>query len=320
MAETILRVKDLYVKFDVGQNIKKFTAVSNVNFELQKGHVLGIVGESGSGKTQIALSILQLNDPNATISGGIIYNDTNLLRLSERQINKYRWNHISIILQNAMAAFNPYMTIRKQMIEPLVYHKGISKMDAEKKAIELLDLVKIPDAKNRILLYPNEFSGGMLQRIMIAMALMCNPKILIADEITSNVDVTTQVQILKLLHELQEDLDMSIIFIAHDIGVLSQIANEILVMYCGSIMEYTTAQKLVNDPAHPYTKGLINSIPRLDKNVDRLGFIEGETPSWDCMPLGCPFCTRCKFAYNKCFTQKPNLKKIDDDHFCSCFL
>lgn len=319
MSETILNVKDLSIKFDIGLNIKKFTAVNNVSFELKKGQVLGIVGESGSGKTQIALSILGLNDKNATISGNIIYNNTNLLKLTEEQINKYRWNHIAITLQNAMSAFNPYLKIRDQLIETLVLHKGMSKDDAEKKAIEFLDIVKIPDAKNRILLYPHEFSGGMLQRIMIAMALMCNPKILIADEITSGVDVTTQVQILKLLNELQQNLEMSLIFITHDIGVLSQIANEVLVMYCGHIMEYTTVKKLINMPMHPYTKGLINSIPRLDRNVDRLEFIEGETPNKNILS-GCPFCSRCKFAQSKCFTQQPNLKKIDDDHFISCFL
>lgn len=320
MAETILKVKDLSIKFDIGQNIKKFTAVSNVSFDLQRGEILGIVGESGSGKSQIALSILKLNDKNANLYGNIIYNDTNLLKLSERQINKYRGNHIAIILQNAMGAFNPYLTINDQMTETLLAHKNTSKAEAEKEAIELLDLVKIPDAKNRILLYPHEFSGGMLQRIMIAMALICKPKILIADEITSNVDVTTQVQILKLLHELQRDLDMSVIFITHDIGVLTQIANRVLVMYCGHIMEYTTVQNLINNPVHPYTKGLISSIPRLDKNIESLEFIEGETPNVDNMPIGCPFCSRCKFAQGRCFTQKPNLKKIDEDHFTSCFL
>lgn len=320
MAETILKVKDLSIKFDIGQNIKKFTAVSNVNFDLQRGEILGIVGESGSGKSQIALSILKLNDKNANLYGNIIYNDTNLLKLSERQISKYRGNHIAIILQNAMGAFNPYLTINDQMIETLLAHKNTSKAEAEKEAIELLDLVKIPDAKNRILLYPHEFSGGMLQRIMIAMALICKPKILIADEITSNVDVTTQVQILKILHELQRDLDMSVIFITHDIGVLTKIANRVLVMYCGHIMEYTTVQNLINNPVHPYTKGLISSIPRLNKNIESLEFIEGETPNVDNMPIGCPFCSRCKFAQSICFTQKPNLKKIDEDHFTSCFL
>ncbi|MDR2402148.1 MAG: ABC transporter ATP-binding protein, partial [Cytophagales bacterium] len=208
MAETILKIKDLAIKFDIGLNIKKFPAVNNVNFELKKGNVLGIVGESGAGKSQFALSILGLNDKNATVSGEIIYNNSNLLKLTEKQLNKYRWNHIAIILQNAMSSFNPYLKIRDQLTEPLILHKGKSKEDAEKKAIEFLDLVEIPDAKNRIWFYPHEFSGGMLQRIMIAMALICNPKILIADEITSGVDATTQVQILKLLHEIQKDSEM----------------------------------------------------------------------------------------------------------------
>lgn len=320
MEETILKVKDLSIKFDIGLNIKKFTAVRNVNFELKKGQVLGIVGESGAGKSQIALSILGLNDKNANVSGEIIYKNTNLVKLKENQMNKFRWNHISIVLQNAMSTFNPYMTIRDQLIEPLVYHKGMSVKDAERKAIELLDLVKIPDVKNRILLYPHEFSGGMLQRTMLAMALICDPQILIADEITSGVDVTTQVQILKLLHNLQKDMGMSLIFISHDIGVLSKIANEVIVMYCGQIMEQTTMEKLICNPVNPYTKGLINSIPQLDKNVDKLEYIEGETPNVNNMPAGCPFCTRCKFSRPKCFTQKPNLKNVEENHYVSCFL
>lgn len=320
MEETILKVKDLSIKFDIGLNIKKFTAVRNVDFELKKGHVLGIVGESGSGKSQIALSILGLCDKNASVSGEIIYKNTNLLKLSETQLNKFRWNHIAIVLQNAMSTFNPYMTLRDQLIEPLVYHKGVSVQDAERKAIELLDLVKIPDVKNRILLYPHEFSGGMLQRAMIAMALICDPKILIADEITSGVDVTTQIQILKLLHEVQRNMGMSLIFISHDLGVLSKIANEVIVMYCGHIMEYTTMKNLIYNPVSPYTKGLINSIPQLDKNSERLEYIEGETPNVDNMPAGCPFCTRCKFALPKCFTQKPNLKNVEEEHSVSCFL
>ncbi len=319
MEENILQVKDLMIKFNIGLNIKQFTAVSHLTFDLKKGNVLGIVGESGSGKTQVALSILGLNDKNAVLSGEIIYDKTNLLTLSEKKLNRYRWNHIAIIFQNAMSAFNPFLKIREQLIEPLVFHKGVSEKDAEKKALELLDIVKIPDAKNRIFLYPHELSGGMLQRIMIAMALMCNPKILIADEITSGLDVTTQIQVLKLLHDLKNELNMSLLFITHDIGVLAQIANEVLVMYCGHVMEYASTEKLINNPVHPYTQGLLKSIPNIDSRSDYLDFIEGETPNFETMPAGCPFSPRCPLAQQKCFTQQPNTKKHEDDHYSSCF-
>ena len=313
MAENILQVKDLTIKFNIGLNIKQFTAVSHLTFDLKKGNVLGIVGESGSGKTQVALSILGLNDKNAVLSGEILYDNTNLLTLREKKLNRYRWNHIAIIFQNAMSAFNPFLKIREQLIEPLVFHKGVSEKDAEKKALELLDIVKIPDAKNRIFLYPHEFSGGMLQRIMIAMALMCNPKILIADEITSGLDVTTQIQVLKLLHDLKNELNMSLLFITHDIGVLAQIANEVLVMYCGHVMEYASTEKLINNPVHPYTQGLLKSIPNIESRSDYLDFIEGETPNFETMPAGCPFSPRCPLAQKNVLTSNPtprSTKKI----------
>ena len=264
---------------------EKLQVLYDVNLELKKGEVLGIVGESGSGKSQTVLSIMKLFGNNAIYSGQILYNGVNLLNLNEKEINKYRGNEITMAFQDSMSALNPYLTIREQLIEPLIVHKHLSKDEAEKKAIQMLDIVRIKDAKGKINCYPHEFSGGMRQRVMIAMSLICHPKIFIADELTTALDVTTQNQILKFLKELQNEIGMSIIFITHDLRVLSQIADRVIVMYCGHIMEETKIEDLFNNYLHPYTKGLLDSIPNIDSNDKELKTIPGEIPQLNNIPL-----------------------------------
>ena len=254
---------------------EKLQVLYDVNLELKKGEVLGIVGESGSGKSQTVLSIMKLFGNNAIYSGQILYNGINLLNLNEKEINKYRGNEITMAFQDSMSALNPYLTIREQLIEPLIVHKHLSNDEAEKKAIQMLDIIRIKDAKRKINCYPHEFSGGMRQRVMIAMSLICHPKIFIADELTTALDVTTQNQVLKVLKELQNEIGMSIIFITHDLRVLSQIADRVIVMYCGHIMEETKIEDLFNNYLHPYTKGLLDSIPNIDNNDKELKTISG---------------------------------------------
>lgn len=311
----ILQVRNLIVKYS--NDVSEWFAVNNVSFDLEKGKTLGVVGESGSGKSQTMLAIMKLLSSKAKVSGEAIFNGVDLLQLSNNEINKYRGNVITMAFQDPMTALNPYMTVEKQLIEPLVFHKGYSIQDAQKEAIDMLNLVKIPDAKRRMSLYPHEFSGGMRQRVMIAMALICKPKILIADELTTALDVTIQAQILKLIKELQNDLYMSIIFITHDIGVLAQIADDIIVLYGGSIMEKSSIEGLLDNPLHPYTKGLLNAVPDISKNVEFLNTIPGEIPIPQQMPKGCPFATRCDLAHQECFDEKPQ-SKIIDNHIVNC--
>ena len=316
MNEIILSVKDLNLDFVVDN--KKVRILSNICFDVRKGSVVGIVGESGSGKTQTMMSILGLLPKNAIVSGEIFYNDIDLLKLSENKINEYRWNNISIAFQDSMTALNPYLTIKEQLIEPLLIHKHLGYDEAIRKALDMLDAVQISDAKKRINFYPHEFSGGMRQRVMIAMALICEPEILIADELTTALDVTVKAQIIKLLKELQEKLHMSILFITHDLGILSKIANEIIVMYCGHIMEHNTVNGIFNNPTHPYTNGLLASIPKLNDDVEELPFIPGELPRLDNIMEGCPFASRCLYATERCRNEKPT-QKITNNHVVSCF-
>lgn len=297
---------------------EKLQVLYDVNLELKKGEVLGIVGESGSGKSQTVLSIMKLFGNNAIYSGQILYNGVNLLNLNEKEINKYRGNEITMAFQDSMSALNPYLTIREQLIEPLIVHKHLSKDEAEKKAIQMLDIVRIKDAKGKINCYPHEFSGGMRQRVMIAMSLICHPKIFIADELTTALDVTTQNQILKFLKELQNEIGMSIIFITHDLRVLSQIADRVIVMYCGHIMEETKIEDLFNNYLHPYTKGLLDSIPNIDSNDKELKTIPGEIPQLNNIPLGCPFSTRCKYTCEKCYNEKPKIQQVGNSKV-ACF-
>lgn len=310
MKDLALQIKDLNVGFKTDDGI--FSAVRDISFDLKKGHTLGIVGESGSGKSQTVLSLMGLLAGNAVVSGQALFHDQNLINMPVKNLNKIRGDKISMIFQDPMTSLNPYLTIHKQLLEPLTIHKGMSHKDATKKVLEMLDAVQIPDAKNRLKLYPHEFSGGMRQRVVIAIALLCSPEILIADEPTTALDVTVQGQILQLLSDLQKEFNMSMLFITHDLGVVAEICHDVMVMYCGNIMEQGTVDSIFANAQHPYTKGLLNTMPSITRDVDILQTIPGETPNIYNMPKGCPFVTRCDVAIDICRDTKPELTSYLD--------
>jgi oligopeptide transport system ATP-binding protein len=310
MEDLALQIKDLNVGFKTDDGI--FSAVRDISFDLKKGHTLGIVGESGSGKSQTVLSLMGLLAGNAVASGEALFHNQNLINMPVKNLNKIRGDKISMIFQDPMTSLNPYLNVHKQLLEPLTIHKGFSYHDATKKVLDMLDAVQIPDAKNRLKLYPHEFSGGMRQRVVIAMALLCNPEILVADEPTTALDVTVQGQILQLLSDLQKEFHMSMLFITHDLGVVAEICHDVMVMYCGSIMEQGTVDNIFENAQHPYTKGLLNTMPSITKEVDVLQTIPGETPNIHNMPKGCPFVTRCDFAKDICREVNPTLISMGD--------
>ena len=274
----ILDVRNLSVTFDTPDGDVR--AVKDVSFTLGEGKTLAIVGESGSGKSQSAFSILGLLPKNGHAGGSVKYMGAEILNLPEAEMNKYRANEISMIFQDPMTSLNPYMRISKQLTEVLIHHKGMGKREALRESIKMLDAVQIPDAANRVHMYPHEFSGGMRQRVMIAMALLCGPKLLIADEPTTALDVTVQAEIMDLLIDLQEDFGMAIILITHDMGIVAGTCEDTLVMFGGEVMEYRPTIELFESPQHPYTKGLLEAVPRLDVDVQTLStvsydFLEG---------------------------------------------
>ena len=305
MEDLVLQIKDLNVGFKTDDGM--LPAVRDISFDLKKGHTLGIVGESGSGKSQTVLSLMGLLSGNAVASGEALFHGQNLINMSINNLNKIRGDKIAMIFQDPMTSLNPYLNIQKQLLEPLTVHKGMSHEEATKKVLQMLDAVQIPDAKNRLKLYPHEFSGGMRQRVVIAMALLCNPEILIADEPTTALDVTVQGQILQLLYNLQKEFNMSMLFITHDLGVVAEICHDVMVMYCGSIMEQGTVDNIFENAQHRYTKGLLNTMPSILNEVDVLQTIRGETPTIHNMPKGCPFVTRCDFVKDICREVKPAL-------------
>ncbi|MBK2093121.1 ABC transporter ATP-binding protein [Francisella philomiragia] len=318
MKDLALQIKDLNVGFKTDDGI--FSAVRDISFDLKKSHTLGIVGESGSGKSQTVLSLMGLLAGNAVVSGQALFHDQNLINMPVKNLNKIRGDKISMIFQDPMTSLNPYLTIHKQLLEPLTIHKGMSHKDATKKVLEMLDAVQIPDAKNRLKLYPHEFSGGMRQRVVIAMALLCSPEILIADEPTTALDVTVQGQILQLLSDLQKEFHMSMLFITHDLGVVAEICHDVMVMYCGNIMEQGTVDSIFANAQHPYTKGLLNTMPSITRDVDILQTIPGETPNIYNMPKGCPFVTRCDVAIDICRDTKPELTSYVDQRTACHFV
>jgi len=269
----ILDVKNLSVKFNTPDGV--VNAVNDVSFTIGEGKTLAIVGESGSGKSQTAFGILGLLPKNGHAAGSVKYMGEEILNLPEAAMNKYRANEISMIFQDPMTSLNPYMRISKQLTEVLIHHKGMNKSDAMKESIHMLDAVQIPDASNRIRMYPHEFSGGMRQRVMIAMSLLCGPKLLIADEPTTALDVTVQAEIMDLLIDLQEDFGMAIILITHDMGIVAS-CEDTLVMFGGNVMEYRPTIDLFDNPQHPYTRGLLEAVPRLDRNVETLSTVSYE--------------------------------------------
>ena len=314
---SFLEVNNLNVEFNTVDGIVR--AVNNVSFSLEEGKILAIVGESGSGKSQTVFAMMGLLDQNGHATGSVKFEDQEILNLSISELNLIRSEKIAMIFQDPMTSLNPYMKISEQMAEVLIHHKGLSKADSIKQSISMLDAVQIPEAKNLIRMYPHEFSGGMRQRVMIAMSLLCNPKLLIADEPTTALDVTVQAQIMHLLSDIQKEFGTSIILITHDLGVVAGNSDDTLVMYGGQVMEIAKTELIYARPTHPYTQGLISAVPRLDDNADKLKTIPGNPPDVMLDPVGCPFSPRCKFSKDICSNQTPELLKTgENNHFRAC--
>ena len=315
---SLLSINNLSVSFQTDRGIVQ--AVDQVSFDVDAGETLAIVGESGSGKSVTALSILQLLGAPGTISEGqIVFDGQNLLDLPEKDIRNIRGDRIAMIFQEPMSSLNPVLTIGKQVAEPIWLHRKKTWNEALDQAEELIKKVSIPDARQRLDAYPHQFSGGMRQRVMIAMALACEPKLIIADEPTTALDVTVQAQILSLLKDLTTELNSALILITHDLGVVARYANRVAVMYGGRIVESATAAELYKHPKHPYTEGLMASIPTLDGEPgSRLQTIEGQPPDLLHMPAGCAFHPRCPYAAEICKHTKPPLKEVEANHFRAC--
>ncbi|HID44852.1 MAG TPA: ABC transporter ATP-binding protein [Chromatiaceae bacterium] len=315
----LLEVNNLRTVFHT--NDGEVYAVNDLSFSLEKGETLGVVGESGSGKSQLVLSIIDLLASNGRMEGSIRFQGQELVGMKTGQMNRIRGNRIGMIFQDPMTCLNGYLTVERQMTEVLMHHQGISRADARKRSIEMLDAVHIPDAKNRIDRYPHEFSGGMRQRVMIAMALLCRPDLLIADEPSTALDVTVQAQIIQLMNELQQEFGMSIIMITHDLGVIAGISDNVMVMYGGRICEQAPVFELFDNPRHPYTQGLLQSVPRLDTAGDvKLHSIPGNPPNLLQLPVGCAFVDRCQKGIPVCEKQHPPLLDIDPTHRVACHL
>jgi oligopeptide transport system ATP-binding protein len=320
--ENILEVKDLKVSFQTYAG--EVQAVRGVSFHLRKGEALAIVGESGCGKSVTAQTIMRLiPSPPSIIKGGSIIFDgkVDVVTLSDKQMESIRGSEMGMIFQDPMTSLNPTMTIGKQITEGLVKHQGLSKDEARKRAIEMLRLVGIPNPEARIQQYPHQFSGGMRQRVMIAIALACNPKLLIADEPTTALDVTVQAQIIDLMRELQEKTGASIIIITHDLGVVADLAQRVVVMYAGKVVEQGSVDNIFYNPQHPYTWGLLRSVPRLDdmKKADLIP-IDGTPPDLFSPPKGCAFAARCPYAMNICLEEDPEHQIVDEGHSAACWL
>ena len=298
-------------------------AVNGVNFSLNEGETVGLVGESGCGKSVTMLSMLRLipTPPGKVVAGTAVYRGQDLLAMSDDEIRTVRGSQISMVFQDPMTSFNPVLTIGRQVAEPLEIHLGMSREASAKRVVELLELVGIPKAKERLNDYPHQFSGGMRQRVMIAMALACNPQILIADEPTTALDVTIQAQIIELVKRLRDELGMAIVWITHDLGIVAGMAQRVIVMYGGYFIEEANVKELYGNPQHPYTLGLIGSLPRLDSDQKkRLVSIDGLPPTLLEVPQYCPFAPRCKFAMERCWKENPQLETVATDHRVACFV
>ena len=318
-----LLVKNLKVSFSTSK--KELIAVRGISYQLNQGEILALVGESGCGKTVSALSILRLiqEPPGKIVSGEILFAGKDLLKLKKKELQDLRGKDIAMIFQDPMTSLNPVLTIGEQIIETLLRHTSLSRKKAREKSFRLLEQVEIPSPKQKLDQYPHQLSGGMRQRAMIAMALSCSPRILIADEPTTALDVLIQAQILSLLKKIKNDTQMSILLITHDFGVVAEVAERVMVMYAGEIVESGSVNDLFRSPLHPYTIGLMESIPTLEstqQKLSRLKEISGAVPSLSQVPFGCPFHPRCSAAETRCKTDKPKLKKISQTHSVSCWL
>jgi len=318
--KTLLEIKNLKTHFFTHEGTVK--AVDGVSFKINQGETLGIVGESGSGKSVTALSVMRLipHPPGKIVGGEIYFEGKDLLKLDDKEIRKMRGKKISMIFQEPMTSLDPVFTIGHEIGEVIQLHQGLNKEEIRKKSIEILRIVGMPDVEKRIDNYPHELSGGMRQRVMIAMALSCNPTLLIADEPTTALDVTIQAQILRLINDLKDKFGASVMLITHDLGVIAEMCDNVVVMYAGNIVEYTDVYTLFNNPLHPYTKGLIKSMPRMNVEAEHLDAIPGMVPNLLDLPSGCPFHPRCNLSFKKCVEEMPELIEIENSHLVRCHL
>lgn len=312
----LLDVKDLRVSFDTPDGTVH--AVNGMTFSLDRGEALAIVGESGSGKTQLAFAILGLLAKNGSAEGSVQFDGQEILNLPEPKLNKIRANEISMIFQDPMTSLNPYLRVGDQMAEVLMLHHGTSKTKALAESAQMLDAVRIPDATSRLRMYPHEFSGGMRQRIMIAMSLLCRPRLLIADEPTTALDVTVQNQIMELMADIRREFETALILITHDLAIVAGACDRTLVMYGGQVMEKGATDDVFETPSHPYTLGLLNAVPRLDVPQEALETIPGDPPDLTRLSPGCPFSPRCAFAHDPCTETMPSLDAFGDRRFRAC--
>jgi oligopeptide transport system ATP-binding protein len=316
----LLQVRDLKTYFFTDDGVVK--AVDGISYDVQEGETLGLVGESGCGKSVSALSVLRLipNPPGKIVGGEVIFDGQDLLKLDEEEIRHIRGNKIAMVFQEPMTSLNPVLTVGRQLTESLELHMEMDGSAAQRRAIQLLDMVQISEAATRINDYPHQFSGGMRQRVMIAMALSCNPKLVLADEPTTALDVTIQAQVLEILARLSSELGTSVVIITHNLGVVARYADRVNVMYAGKIVEMASAQELYRNPRHPYTVGLLKSVPRLDQaRKMKLEVIEGTPPDLIDMPQGCPFYPRCAYRVERCAQEMPPLIPVADKHQAACW-
>jgi len=317
----LLEVKGLRTQFFTQDGV--VNAVNGISYTLDEGETLGIVGESGCGKSVGVMSLIRLipSPPGKIVGGEVLFNGQDLLKISDNEIRSVRGNKVGMIFQDPMTSLNPVLTIGRQITEALQLHLGMNRAQARARAVELLELVGIPSAADRLDDYPHQFSGGMRQRVMIAMGLSCNPQLLIADEPTTALDVTIQAQIIDLVRKLRDELGMAVIWITHDLGVVAGMADRVLVMYAGMIVEEAGVKELYANPRHPYTIGLLGSLPRLDQLTgEKLDSIEGLPPDLIALPKGCPFYARCKYRIDRCKTENPTLENVGMGHHAACWI
>jgi peptide/nickel transport system ATP-binding protein len=316
---SLLQVQDLQLEFKTARGVLK--ALNNITFDVRPREIFGLVGETGCGKTVTGLSILRLLPRSARITNGsILFNDMDLLKASSREMEALRGKDIAMIFQDPSSSLNPVFTIGSQMERVIRQHTQMTKTAASARAAEMLDKVGLPDVQRMLAAYPHQLSGGQQQRVMIAMALSCNPRLLIADEPTTALDVTIQAQILRLLRTLQEQFEFSVILITHNLGVVAQTCDRLAVLYAGRVAEIGSIEDIFNDPQHPYTRGLMNAIPRPGSRGHKMAAIPGKVPSNPGALVGCPFEARCEFRFERCMTEMPRLFQLDNEHGSACFL